>query len=71
MALTKEALLYLLENEDPKIGNFIGNQFVPASCGEYMDSEDPSTGKTWLKVANSNSVDVEAAVNIAHKAFDT
>ncbi|CAD5233281.1 unnamed protein product [Bursaphelenchus xylophilus] len=71
MALTKRALAYLLDEKDPKISNFIGNKFLPPAENEYLESENPATGKAWLKVPDSTKDDVENAVNTAYKAFDS
>ncbi|CAD5233282.1 unnamed protein product [Bursaphelenchus xylophilus] len=70
MALTKQALSYLLNDTDMKLSNFVGNKFVPPADGAYLDSVDPSTGKRWLRVPDSSRVDVEDAIEAASKAFE-
>jgi aldehyde dehydrogenase (NAD+) len=69
MRTTFEALCYLLDNELPYAKNFIGGSFLNAACGEWLDSEEPATGRVWLKVANSNGSDVDLAVTAATNAF--
>uniref|UniRef100_A0A0K0FY69 Aldehyde dehydrogenase family 8 member A1 (inferred by orthology to a human protein) n=1 Tax=Strongyloides venezuelensis TaxID=75913 RepID=A0A0K0FY69_STRVS len=70
MANTKNAIQYLLsikDGEPKKITNFINNEFVETDT--YIDSINPATGKVWLKVPNSTSIDIDNAANIGEDAF--
>ena len=48
------------------IENFIGGKFFP--CDKHVESFNPSTGKVYAKVPNSNSAIVDLAVKAAEKA---
>jgi aldehyde dehydrogenase (NAD+) len=48
---------------------FINNQWVKPSSGQYLESENPATGKTLARVASANKADVNAAVSAARTAF--
>lgn len=50
-----------------KLENFIGGNFVP--CHRYIDSFEPATGKVLLQIPDSGSLEVDAAVAAASKAF--
>ncbi|KAB7495501.1 Aldehyde dehydrogenase family 8 member A1 [Armadillidium nasatum] len=50
-----------------KLENFIGGNFVP--CHRYIDSFEPATGKILLQIPDSGSLEVDAAVAAASKAF--
>jgi acyl-CoA reductase-like NAD-dependent aldehyde dehydrogenase len=69
MRTTAEILQYLLNTDQPIANNFISGSFLNATCGDFLDSEEPATGRVWLKVANSNEVDVDLACSAAHNAF--
>ncbi|CAD5113772.1 DgyrCDS2941 [Dimorphilus gyrociliatus] len=47
--------------------NFINGEFYDAE--DYLESENPSTGKIWAQVPNSNEREVNEAVNSAKNAF--
>ena len=47
----------------------IGDQSYPASSGEWIESENPYTAKTWARVPRGTAEDAEAAVLAAHEAF--
>ena len=49
-------------------GNFIGGKWVPAKSGKTFDNTSPITGEVICKVARSEAVDVEAALDAAHAA---
>lgn len=53
----------------PKIGNFIGGEFVEPLAGRYLDNIEPATGKPYSQVADSDAPDVAKAVKAAEKAF--
>ncbi|XP_073252148.1 2-aminomuconic semialdehyde dehydrogenase-like [Porites lutea] len=49
--------------------NFINGQFVP--CKNHIDSYDPSTGKVYCKVPDSDQEEVDMAVKAARDAFES
>ncbi|KAI9219925.1 aldehyde dehydrogenase [Blastocladiella britannica] len=49
--------------------NFIGGAFVPPTTSAYIDSPNPSTGATHVRVPASGPADVDAAVSAASAAF--
>jgi 1-pyrroline dehydrogenase len=49
--------------------NFIGGKSAPAASGKTDDVLNPATGEVIAKVASSDSVDVDAAVESAKSAF--
>lgn len=57
--------------EREPFGLFINNRWVKPASGQYLESINPSTGKSLAKVAAANSADVDAAVAAARAAFET
>ena len=55
--------------ELPKLRNFINGRFAPPVSAAYLDNIEPATGKPYSRVPDSNSVDVDAAVDAAERAF--
>ena len=51
--------------------HFINGVYCVPTTGQYFDTENPYTGKTWAKVARGSSDDIEKAVTVAHNAFET
>jgi aminomuconate-semialdehyde/2-hydroxymuconate-6-semialdehyde dehydrogenase len=51
------------------IKNYINGQLVTPINGNYLDLFDPSQGKVYAKVPDSDSADVELAYQAAAKAF--
>jgi aminomuconate-semialdehyde/2-hydroxymuconate-6-semialdehyde dehydrogenase len=51
------------------IPNFINGCHVPPASGQYLDNVEPATGRVYSRVADSDSRDVEAAVQAAQAAF--
>lgn len=49
----------------------IGSGWSPASTGQFIDVEDPATGKVFTKVAAGEASDVDRAVRAARKAFES
>lgn len=47
----------------------IGDRWQAASSNEWIESEDPYTGRPWSRVPRGTSQDAEAAVLAAHEAF--
>jgi aminomuconate-semialdehyde/2-hydroxymuconate-6-semialdehyde dehydrogenase len=58
-----------VRTELPQIQNFIDGQFVEPIGGRYLDNIEPATAKPYSQIADSDAVDVEAAVTAAEKAF--
>lgn len=54
-----------------EIRNFIGGEFTPAISGTWLDNPEPATAKVYSKIPDSDSRDVERAVDAAKKAFPT
>ena len=47
----------------------IDGEWKPAASGEYFDVENPATGETVARMANSGEVDVAEAIASAERAF--
>jgi len=47
----------------------INGEWVPASDGGTFDSVNPTTGKTWSRIPEATSDDVDRAVQAANRAF--
>ena len=52
-----------------KIANYINGNHLPPHSGKYIDNYDPSTGKIYSLIPDSDTSDVDAAVEAAKKAF--
>lgn len=52
-------------------GLFIGGEFVNAKGGNLFETENPATGKPLLSVAEGREEDVDEAVRVARKTFQT
>src|SRR5262249_35565464 len=51
------------------IPNFIAGRHAPPQSGAFLDNVEPATGRVYCQVADSDSRDVEAAVQSAVDAF--
>ena len=51
--------------------NFVNGNFVEAADGRTTDIIDPSTGQKYADAALSGSADVDAAMSVAAKAFES
>ncbi|KAI6230567.1 Aldedh domain-containing protein [Aphelenchoides fujianensis] len=69
MRSTADALRYLLDDREPVAKNFVNGQFENPQGNQWLDSEEPASGRVWLKVADSDAADVDAAVRAARSAF--
>lgn len=47
----------------------IGDRWQAASSNEWIESENPYTGKAWARIPRGTGKDAEAAVIAAHEAF--
>jgi len=52
-----------------KIANYIAGKLVPPASGQYLENIQPSTGKVYSFIPDSDSEDVEQAVLAAQAAF--
>ena len=53
---------------DAQYENFIGGDWVAPQAGEYFDNPSPVNGKVFTRVARSQAVDVDKALDAAHAA---
>lgn len=51
-----------------KLRNYINGQLVEPVSGTYIDNYNPSTGKVYSLIPDSDERDVEAAVEAAESA---
>ena len=49
--------------------HFIGNRWVAAASGESLPVVDPSSGRSFARIARGNAADIDAAVQAARRAF--
>ena len=54
-----------------KIYNYIDGALVESDSGKYLDNYNPSNGKVYSLIPNSNSNDINSAVSAAKDAFVT
>ncbi len=52
-----------------EILNYIDGHLVPPASGQYIDNFDPSTGEVYSILPDSDSGDVDSAVEAAERAF--
>ena len=52
-----------------KIANYINGSMVEPSSGKYFENIDPSTGKAYSLIPDSDADDIDIAVQAAQKAF--
>jgi len=52
-----------------KLENYIGGELIAPASGDYLDNFDPSTGKVYSYIADSDGRDVNLAVDSARAAF--
>lgn len=52
-----------------KIANYIAGSLVPPVSGQYLENIQPSTGKVYSFIPDSDNSDVEQAVSAAQAAF--
>jgi len=51
------------------LANYIHGEFVPPESGQYLDVYEPATGQVYAQVPDSNTDDIEHAVESASSAF--
>ncbi|MDE3064306.1 MAG: gamma-aminobutyraldehyde dehydrogenase [Acidobacteriota bacterium] len=54
-----------------RLANFIGGESVAPKSGKYVELTNPATGEPFVEMPVSNEADVDAAVQVAAKAFTT
>lgn len=52
-----------------KLDHYINGSMVPPASGEYLDVDEPATGKVYAQAASGNEADVDRAVEAATRAF--
>ena len=52
-------------------GNYIGGEFVEPASGQYFENISPVNGKPFTEVARGTAADIDRAVDVAWKAFDS
>ncbi len=50
---------------------FVGGEHRPAGDGRRFETVDPTTGRTWARVAAATADDVDACVRQAHATFES
>lgn len=50
-------------------GHYIEGAFAAPANGEHFETEDPTTGKAWARIARGSKADIDAAVDAAKRAF--
>src|SRR5471032_1955580 len=56
--------------EGSRLNLFIDGQFVVPNSTSYLDSFDPTTGKSWYQFAEADASDVDRAVASAQRTFN-
>ena len=54
-----------------KILNYINGELVEPKSGNYLDNYNPSNGKVYSLIPDSDKNDIDAAVDAAKEAFNT
>ena len=54
-----------------KILNYINGELVVPVNGKYLDNYNPSTGKVYSLIPDSDKDDIDNAVSAAKEAFQT
>ncbi|MBI3525852.1 MAG: aldehyde dehydrogenase family protein [Betaproteobacteria bacterium] len=71
MRLNQKDIDHLRAQALPARENFIANAWRPAENGRKLDVISPINGKVFTSIAASDASDVDVAVRIARKAFDS
>ena len=48
---------------------YVDGKWLEPAGGEYFDSDDPYTGKTWARIARCGEKDADVAVQAAWRAY--
>lgn len=65
-----QANIELRRTDMDRILNYINGKMCPPVSGRYLDNYDPSKGKVYGEIPDSDEQDVERAVNAAKGAFE-
>lgn len=69
--LTKETIQQQVAQLEYRRLAFIDGQFVPAQSGEQFDTLNPATGKVLTQIASCDAKDVDLAVKVARRVFES
>ncbi|WP_454117601.1 acetaldehyde dehydrogenase ExaC [Microbacterium lacticum] len=58
-------------NYRPRYGHYIGGEFVEPIKGQYFENITPVTGKPFTEVGRGTVEDIDRAVDVAWKAFES
>ncbi|KAI8869037.1 aldehyde dehydrogenase [Ramicandelaber brevisporus] len=68
--LLQSKSIFSASGEQPtKLANFINGEYLAPAAGQYFDSPEPATDTVLVRVPDSTSADVDAAVKAAKDAF--
>jgi aldehyde dehydrogenase len=54
-----------------RYGHYIGGEFVEPAGGQYFDNVSPVNGKPFTEVARGTAADIDHAVDVAWRAFES
>ncbi len=54
-----------------RLANFIGGEYVAPKSGKYAEVVNPATGQPFAEMPVSDAADIDAAVTVAAKAFQS
>jgi len=60
-----------LANYRPRYGHYIGGEFVEPAKGQYFENVSPVNGKPFTEVARGTAEDIDRAVDVAWRAFES
>lgn len=55
----------------PRYGHYIGGEFVEPAAGRYFEDITPVTGKPFTEVGRGDAADIDRAVDVAWRAFES
>ncbi len=58
-------------NYRARYGNYIGGEFVEPASGQYFENVSPVNGKPFTEVARGTAADIDRAVEVAWRAFES
>ncbi|MFJ4045931.1 aldehyde dehydrogenase family protein [Microbacterium sp. NPDC089987] len=58
-------------NYRARYGHYIGGEFVEPAKGQYFENVSPVNGKPFTEVARGTAEDIDRAVDVAWKAFES